>query len=112
MLDRFHVVQLLNQNWDAFRRRLRQETPDEAGYKQLKWLLFKQYHRLTGTELDTLQAAFAVNAELKTAYFLREEFHHILDRPQAVDSATGLLDKWIERIETQKVTRFDSFIRL
>jgi transposase len=111
VLDRFHVVKLLNQGLDAFRRHLRQEAPDEAGYKQLKWLLFKQYHRLSDTELDTLQAAFAVNAELKSAYFLREEFHHILDRPQAVDSAIGLLDKWIERVQTQKITRFDSFIR-
>lgn len=111
VLDRFHVVKLLNQGLDAFRRRLRQEAPDEAGYKPLKWLLFKQYHRLTDAELDTLQAAFAVNAELKTAYFLREEFHHILDRPHAVDSAINLLDKWIARIQAQKITLFDSFIR-
>ena len=111
VLDRFHVVKLLNQGLDAFRRRLRKEAPDEAGYKQLKWLLFKQYHRLSDAELDTLQAAFAVNVELKTAYFLREEFHHILDWPQAVDSAISLLDKWIERIQVQKITLFDSFIR-
>jgi transposase len=111
VLDRFHVVKLLNQGLDAFRRRLRKEAPDEAGYKQLKWLLFKQYHRLSDAELDTLQAAFAVNAELKTAYFLREEFHHILDRPQAVDSAISLLDRWVARIQAQKITLFDSFIR-
>ncbi|TGE11418.1 ISL3 family transposase [Hymenobacter elongatus] len=111
VLDRFHVVKLLNQGLDAFRRHLRKEAPDEAGYKQLKWLIFKQYHRLTDAELDTLQAAFAVNAEVKTAYFLREEFHHILDRPQAVDSAIKLLDKWIARIQVQKVTHFDSFIQ-
>jgi len=89
---------------------LRKEAPDEAGYKQLKWVLFKQYHRLTDTELDTLHAAFAVNAELKAAYFLREEFHHILDRPQAVEAAMGLLDHWIARIQAQKITFFDAFI--
>jgi len=46
-----------------------------------------------------LTGAFAVNAALKTAYFLCEEFHHILDRLQAVDSAIDLLDKWIARIQ-------------
>ena len=87
------MVKLLNQGLDAFRRRLRQEAPDEADYKPLKWLLFKQYHRLSNKELDTLQAVFAANVELKTACFLREEFHHILDRPQAVNYAISLLDK-------------------
>ena len=111
VLDRFHVVKLLNQGLDAFRRCLRKAAPDEAGYKQLKWLLFKQYHRLTDAELDTLQGAFAVNATLKTAYFLREEFHPILDRPQTVESAIERLDKWIERIQEQKITLFDAFIR-
>ncbi len=111
VLDRFHVVKLLNQGLDTFRQRLRQGAPDEAGYKPLKWLLFKQYHRLTDAELDTLQAAFAVNAELKTAYFLREAFHHILDQPQAVASAMALFDRWVSRIQAQKMTLFDSFIR-
>ena len=111
VLDRFHVVKLLNQGLDAFRRRLRQEAPEEANYKQLKWLLFKQYHRLSDAELDTLQAAFAGNEALKTAYFLREEFHHILDRPQGVNAAISLLDKWIECIQRQKITLFAPFIR-
>jgi len=111
VLDRFHVVQLLNRCLDAFRQRLRKAAPDEAAYKPLKWLLFKQYHRLSDAELDTIQAAFAKNAELKTAYFLREAFHHILDRPQAVSSAITLLDKWISGIQAQKITLFDSFIR-
>ena len=62
VLDRFHVVKLLNQDLDAFRRHLRQEAPDEAGYKPLKWLIFKQCYCLTDAEFDTLQAAFAVNA--------------------------------------------------
>ncbi|MCY7329340.1 MAG: transposase, partial [Saprospiraceae bacterium] len=111
VLDRFHVVKLLNQCLDAFRQRLRKADPDEAGYKPLKWVLFKQYHRLSDTELDTLHAGFAVNADLEKAYFLREAFHHILDRPQAVSSAMDLLDKWIDKIQAQKITLFDSFIQ-
>ena len=71
----------------------------------------QQAHRLSDAELDTLQTAFAGNEALKTAYFLREEFHHILDRPQGVNAAISLLDRWIERIQTQKITLFDPFIR-
>ena len=110
VLDRFHVVKLLNQGLDGLRRRLRREAPNEAGYKQLKWLIFKQYHRLTDAELDALDAAFSGSAELKTAYFRREEFHAILDRPQAVTLAMSCLDEWVARIRRQQLTLFDSFI--
>lgn len=110
VLDRFHVVKLLNQGLDSLRRRLRREAPEEAGYKGLKWLLFKQYHRLRDDELDALHAAFAVSADVKTAYFLREQFHHILDRPQAVASAVRGLDAWVAGVRAQQLTLFDAFI--
>ena len=111
VLDRFHVVQLLNHGLDTFRQRLRRECPEEGAYKPLKWVIFKQYHRLKDTEIDTLQAAFAVKPALETAYWLREAFHHILDRPQSVAAAIAQLDAWVERIQTQGVTHFDAFIR-
>ena len=111
VLDRFHVVQLLNHGLDRFRQRLRREAPEEAVYKPLKWLLFKQYHRLSDTEIDTLQAAFAVEPALETTYWLREAFHHILDRPQPVAAAIAHLDAWVERIHTQGIPHFDAFIR-
>ena len=111
VLDRFHVVQLLNHGLDRFRQRLRREAPEEAVYKPLKWLLFKQYHRLSDTEIDTLQAAFAVEPALETTYWLREAFHHILDRPQPVAAAIAQLDAWVERIHTQGIPHFDAFIR-
>ena len=110
VLDRFHVVKLLNQGLDGLRRQLRRQAPEEAGYKQLKWLLFKQYHRLRDGELDSLHAAFAVNTDLKTAYFLRETFHHILDRPQPVAAAVQALDAWAAGIKAQKIKCFDAFI--
>ena len=110
MLDRFHVVKLLNQGLDTLRRRLRREAPQEAGYQGLKWLLFKRYHRLRDDELDALYAAFSENAEWKAAYFLREQFHHILDRPQTVASAVRYLDAWVASVQAQHLTLFDTFI--
>ena len=111
VLDRFHVVRLLHQGLDKFRQRLRREAPEEAVYKPLKWLLFKQYHRLQDAEIDTLQAAFAVKPALETAYWLREAFHHLLDRPPPVAAAIAQLDAWVERIQTQGVPHFDAFIQ-
>ena len=53
-----------------------------------------------------MHAAFVVNAELKTAYFLREQFHHILDRPQSVAAALTCLDEWGASIRTHQLTLF------
>lgn len=111
VLDRFHVVRLLHQGLDKFRQRLRREAPAEGAYKPLKWLLFKQYHRLRDAEIEALQAAFTVKPALGTAYFLREAFHHILDRPPPVAAAIAQLDAWVERIHSQGIPHFDAFIR-
>ena len=58
-----------------------------------------------------MQAVFAVEPALETAYWLCEAFHHILDRPLPVAAAIARLDAWVERIHTQGVLHFDAFIR-
>ena len=42
VIDRFHVVKLLNQVLDTERKNLRKTEPTETSFKHLKWLLFKQ----------------------------------------------------------------------
>ena len=111
ILDRFHIVKLLNEPLDAFRKELRKNNKNEVAYKKLKWILFKQYHRLTDTQIEELYAGFLLSPELKEYYFLREKFHHILDNQNDVDSAITLLDEWVNGIQEKKITVFDSFIK-
>ena len=42
--------------------------------------------------------------------FLREEFHHILDRSQPVAAAIAGLDEWAAKIRGLKITLFDRFL--
>lgn len=111
ILDRFHVVKLLNESLDNFRKELRKDHKDEVAYKKLKWVLFKQYHRLTDNQIHDLNAGFALSPELKEYYFLREKFHHILDNQNDVDITITLLDEWVRNIQEKKITVFDSFIK-
>jgi transposase len=111
ILDRFHVVKLLNESLDNFRKQLRKDNKDEVAFKKLKWILFKQYHRLTDTQIDELDAGFVLSPELKEYYFLREKFHHILDNQNDVDVTITLLDEWVKNIQEKKITIFDSFIK-
>jgi transposase len=111
ILDRFHVVKLLNESLDNFRKQLRKDNKDEVAFKQLKWILFKQYHRLTDSQIDDLEAGFALSPALKEYYFLREKFHHILDNQSDVEQTIILLDEWVKNIQEKKITVFDSFIK-
>ncbi len=111
VLDRFHVTKLLNASLDNFRKDLRKADKNQAAYKKLKWILYKQHHRLTDLELDALEAAFEINPLLKEHYFIREQFHHTLDNHTDVPSTLRAMDKWIQSVGEKKITVFDDFIK-
>ncbi len=87
ILDRFHVCKLLNQPLDKFRKELRKADKENVHYKKLKWILYKQYHTLSDTQLDDIDAAFAQCKDLQKYYQAGEDFHHILDNSTIVESA-------------------------
>jgi transposase len=112
VLDRFHVVKSLNENLDTFRKELRKSDVHNPNYKRLKWILYKQYHTLSDTELDNLDLAFKDSPALKDLYFSREKFHHILDNKQTVSTALLGINEWIAELAAKKVTAFDKFVKM
>ncbi|NER04415.1 MAG: ISL3 family transposase [Okeania sp. SIO3C4] len=94
VLDRFHVVKLLNDCLDTFRKSLRKKYPDNLHYRRLKWILYKQYHRLSDSELDDLEAAFEDCPTLKEIYWTREAFHHLLDNHTEVEQVLEKIEVW------------------
>jgi len=110
VIDRFHFTQALNDCLDKLRKSLRKTAPKEQAYKKLKWVLFRQYHKLTEKQFDALGEAFKLSEQLKEVYFLREQFHHILDNHQQVEQAEKALDKWIEKVEDKQPEVFAAFL--
>ena len=111
ILDRFHVVKWLNESLDNFRKELRKSDKDNPHYKKLKWVLYKQYHKLSDNQLDDLDRAFADSPALKSLYQARERFHHILDNKKTVDDALAEINKWINDLADKGITAFDTFIK-
>ena len=111
ILDRFHVVKLLNEPLDAFRKQLRKSDKDNVHYKKLKWVLYKQYHTLSDTQLDDLDVAFKDSPDLKKIYHARERFHHILDNSDTVAKALTAIQMWINDLAIKGITAFDGFIK-
>lgn len=110
VLDRFHVVKWLNESVDTFRKHLRKTDPDNAHYKALKWVLYKQYHTLSDKQLDDLDLAFADSPALKAVYWSRERFHHILDNSVGVEQALVGIQVWLEELACGGVTAFEKFV--
>lgn len=111
VLDRFHVVKLLNEPLDAHRKEMRKKDKSNPVYAQLKYVLFKRHHLMTDAELDCLEAAFATDKTLEAEYFKRERFHGILDNNNDVSKALHEINAWIADVRTQGLSRFDGFLK-
>lgn len=110
-IDRFHTTQAINECVDRLRKKLRKQEPEQQAYKPLKWILYKQYHRLSDQQLDYLDQGFEKSNQLKEVYWLREEFHHILDNSTSIDTAKTALDRWIDKVQKSHAEVFEPFLK-
>jgi transposase len=84
ILDRFHVVQWVNDALTALRRRLFSAAPqDELGrtFKVKKWLLLSAREHLAHRDKLLLNELMAQNQPLYQAYLLKEQLRAILRHP-------------------------------
>lgn len=109
VLDRFHVVKLLNDCLDTFRKSLRKADAKNVNYRRLKWILYKQYHRLSDKELDELQTCFQDCPTLKEIYWTRERFHHILDNSKQIEEALQKIEQWQTSMKAEIKSVFEPF---
>lgn len=111
VLDRFHVIKLLNNILNDFRKTLRKSDPKNDNYKRIKGLLFKQFHTLSDEQLDDLLLAFDKSPLLEKIYKIKERFNYILDYSHSVEDALIAFNNWVEYITKSKITLFDGFIK-
>jgi transposase len=98
VLDRFHVVKLLN---ERLTKLLSSEAKAKQGrhwkvLKGLRWIVVKRRDQLrqeTG-EVDRLRQALAVNKRLMIAYYLKEEFERFWQQ-KTKEKAAAFLDDWL-----------------
>jgi len=95
VLDRFHVVKLLNEKLTQLRREAYREVADGLQKEVLKgtrWLLLKNPENLdpTRNEQQRLEEALELNRPLATAYYLKEDLRQIWSQPDKT-TAEGVL---------------------
>ena len=115
MFDRFHLIKLFNEKLTALRRRLYREMTDRGERSALKgarWILLKRPENLNpeSSEPQRLARALASNADLATAYFLKEELSEIWEQDE-YDEAEGMLKDWIEFAESLEIKEMRDFAK-
>jgi transposase len=84
ILDRFHIVQWMNEALNQLRRRLFSAAPRHQLGKTLKvrkWMLLSARERLDRNDKQLLDKLMRLNTPLYRAYLLKEELRGILQHP-------------------------------
>ena len=102
VLDRFHIVQWMNEALNELRRRLFSGAPRDALGRTLKvqkWLLLSARENLEPRHRRMLDELMAQNQPLYEAYLLKEQLRGILKYPwRYVSVMRGRLLDWIEAV--------------
>jgi transposase len=100
VLDRFHIVQWINEALNQLRRRLFSGAPvDEVGrtLKVKKWMLLSARERLRHKDKLLLKQLMELNEPLYQSYLLKEQLRGILQHPWRYFGALRRrLEEWIE----------------
>jgi transposase len=99
--DRFHVMKQLNEQLTKARRQI-QRRADEATQEALKgsrWLLVRTRNSLTAEQAQQLQVVLAADADLRTAYLLKEEFYLVFERIHDREQARRFLMAWVFKVQ-------------
>ena len=105
ILDRFHIVAMLNKAIDEVRASEHKKLIAD-GYepvlKKSRWCLLKRKQNLTANQAVSLKTLLQYNLKSVRAYLLKEDFHVFWDYISPA-WAEKYLDKWCTRVMRSKI---------
>ncbi|MEW6206655.1 MAG: ISL3 family transposase [Pseudomonadota bacterium] len=109
IIDKFHVVAVVMDALDATRKRVQRERTQPQGRRifKLRKLLRKAREELDDEGQSQLEAIFAQEADLQTAYQLKEDFRawYRLTIPEL---ATAKLSEWYQQVEASQLPEWQT----
>lgn len=113
VFDRFHIMKYFNDQLSKLRRRLYREATDDdarASLKGSRWILLKREENLdlTKDEPKRLKKTLDLNADLYTAYLLKEDLHELWEADDE-DEAFRYLASWIAMAEHSQIPEMQAF---
>jgi transposase len=102
VLDRFHLVKLLNEKLDTLRKRTHRSLDKRLSkrFSHIRFILFKDYKRLHRDERRLLKEYLRLNGEMKTIYWQSQSFRRILFGSQGKSRAeiSNTLMHWTDSV--------------
>jgi len=97
VVDRFHVMRQLNERLTQVRRAIQARTDEttRAVLKGTRWILVKNREELDEEEASRLAQVLTACPELRTLYWLKEEFRRIFEKVWDRGRAARFLRAWI-----------------
>jgi transposase len=110
VLDRFHVVKLLNAAVDEVRKEeWRQLQGDEKkAMKGLRWLLYRHSRTRTKDQTKTLKELKKSNNKIYRAWVLKDEFEQVWNY-RSRKGAADFLEAWITRTLRSRIPSMKTF---
>ena len=99
--DRFHVMKQLNEQLTKARRQIQRKADKDSkeALKGSRWLLVRNRNTLTDEQENMLHGALTADADLRTAYLLKEEFALIFERIHDRERARRFLMAWVFKVQ-------------
>ncbi|WP_162549759.1 transposase [Hymenobacter nivis] len=111
VIDRFHVVKLLNQLLDMERKKLRQTEQAETDFKHLKWVLFKQFSHCSADERAPLAQARCKAPLPAKLYQLHGSFHELLEEAATKPALKTSLVEWLTQARLLRCDSLSKFTK-
>jgi transposase len=113
VIDRFHVIQLLNRAVDRARKEIRESLSDRQRRQLMhdRFLLLKRHRDLKESELLILEAWLNQFPDLQAIYLCKEAFADIYESPSLAEAEEYYV-AWLERVEQCGISdAFNEFLR-
>ena len=104
VVDKFHVLKLMNERLDDLRRQMVREAegPLKLRIKGTRFLLLRNPENLTQEQLPKLQEALRLNEPLLLGWYLKEELRELWSQPSRPQMKAFLLD-WCDKAQQTSV---------
>lgn len=103
VLDRFHIVKLLNQKLDKLRKKTHRNLTKgkQRRFSHIRFILFKDYRALGKDQRRLLKEYLRLNTEMRTIYWQCQEFRSILfgSQGKSRSQVSSMLTNWCDRVK-------------
>ena len=101
VVDRFHVMKVVNADLKSLKNAVKKELPEDA--KACHYPLLKNETDLTDQQKDILDHVYHASPLLKKAHQLKEAFRKVFEKEQTIEQGQNALRRWLQKAKKAKL---------